>query len=257
MWVFANIYGYLFGWTWLRTFHRVLINFSLHGLGYDNVRYTGEERFVTKVLSKFDNIVCLDIGANVGKYTKYLVEHIGATVYAVEPSSATFKKLQQATAGLVRVHPLQVAISDHNGCTKLFSETATSETATLDPRLLHANAVAEEVRIVTVDTLVKDLSLSRIDFIKIDTEGWEYEVLKGMQQTLRDFKPKYIQFEFNILHLYRNCSLHSITEMVGEGSYEFYRLLPHGMSKIDPRRFIDNVFMFSNIVAKRKNQYLL
>lgn len=43
---------------------------------------------------------------------------------------------------------------------------------------------------VSIDGLAKDAALDRLDFIKIDCEGWEYKILKGTLGVLRQFKPK-------------------------------------------------------------------
>ena len=45
----------------------------------------------------------------------------------------------------------------------------------------------------TLDFFIKKINLKRIDFIKIDTEGYELEVLKGAQNTIKKFKPNFIQ----------------------------------------------------------------
>lgn len=52
-WVILNIFGYLFGRRFLAPLYRAIINFSLHGLGYDNMygeSWTGEEWFIKKIL---------------------------------------------------------------------------------------------------------------------------------------------------------------------------------------------------------------
>ncbi len=53
----------------------------------------------------------------------------------------------------------------------------------------------------------KKLSIKKIDLIKIDTEGYELEVLIGAKKTIEKFKPKYIQIEYNWHHLFKNVNL--------------------------------------------------
>ena len=131
----------------------------------------------------------------------------------------------------------------------LYSRDALSEKATLSETGA-GSALQEEVPLKTLDTLVKELGITKIDFIKIDTEGHELAVFKGMQQVLTSLAPKYIQFEFNHVHLYSNTSLYQLAQLLPE--YELYRLLPRGWLHIDPEKQSSNIYMFSNIIAKRK-----
>ena len=53
-----------------------------------------------------------------------------------------------------------------------------------------------------------------IDFIKIDTEGFEYEVLCGAQKTIKNYRPKFIQIEFNWHQLFTNNSLIDFSKVI-------------------------------------------
>ena len=69
----------------------------------------------------------------------------------------------------------------------------------------------------------KKINLKRIDFIKIDTEGYELEVLKGAQNTIKKFKPNFIQLEFNWHQLYKKNTLLMFQEILNNyHAYKFY-----------------------------------
>lgn len=243
-WVLLNIYGRLFGRRSLTGFHRTLLAISLHGLGYDNtwkMSYTGEGWFIGHVLPNYGVKVCLDVGANVGEYSKELLLH-GHEVHALEPSTHTFKALSRIEG----IHTYNVAVSNYDGRGSLFSPVKLAGTATLDRELLSKKDVEkEDVRVVTLDSFAAANHIAP-DFIKIDVEGFEREVLEGMK-TLR---PRVIQFEFNIMQLKRGYTLLALTALLP--GYAFYRLLPRGMIRIDPEKFVNNIFMFSNYVALRE-----
>ena len=96
----------------------------------------------------------------------------------------------------------------------------------------------------------------RIDFIKIDTEGHEFEVLVGAVKTIKKFKPNFIQLEFNWHQLYKKKTLLMFHELLQE--YSVHRILPFGKSivKIDPNRPENNIFHLSNVVfIKKKIHY--
>lgn len=249
-WVFLNYYGRVFGRGFMIPFHHALLNMSLHGLGFDNVQGTGEKWFIESVLAKKDINVCLDIGANVGNYSLLLLDHLDCVVYAMEPMPASFGSLQELSQHKPdKLIPINAAASNEIGVAQIFFTSTYSETATLDARVLRAGAPTStlDIATTTVDALVTSQKLSRIDFIKIDTEGYEREVLLGMQNTIEQLRPKYIQFEFNIMHLHRNYTLLSLLELLP--NYDLYRLLTHGWTRVDPNKFSANIYMFSNYVA--------
>ena len=252
-WLLSNIYGRLFAREWLSGFHHVLLNLSLHGLGYDNGYWskgTGEEYLIEEVLRKGNIRISIDIGANVGMYSRNLLEKTNTIVYAVEPLRSSYEALLQLEALYPnRITTIHGAIGNMDGTATVYSKGLMAETASLSPEVLSHIEIKEEVNIEKLDTLVQRLQIPHIDFIKIDTEGFEKEVLTGMENILQDYKPKYIQFEFNLLHLYRKYTLLDLTDLLK--GYEFYRLLPSGMLKINPRKFSSNIYMFSNVLAVR------
>jgi FkbM family methyltransferase len=249
-WRFSNLYGWLFGFAVLAPIHRVLLNLSLHGLGYDNAQHTGEEWFVKKVLAKANPMVCIDIGANVGAYSKLLATETSAAIYAIEPAAASFAALQQTAAAYPgRIQTVNAAISDRNGSGTLHSRDAMSEKATLSEVSGAGSALQQQVTLQTLDSFIAEAGITKVDFIKIDTEGHELAVFTGMQHTLQTMQPKYIQFEFNHVHLYNSTTLYQLTQLLP--GYTFYRLLPRGWIRIDPANQSSNIFMFCNIIAKR------
>ncbi len=251
-WVTCNWYGRIFGRPWLEHFNLAILNLALHGLGYNNSyrSFTGEQWFIRDVLKRGDIRVCIDVGANVGNYARELINTLDCTVYAIEPTSPSFAQLQKCAAERPNtLFPIQKAVLDAPDTVTMYSRAALDETASVDAGAFGPTAVREEVAADTLDTIVAPLNLTRIDLIKVDVEGYEREVFRGMQKTLTQFRPAYIQFEFNIAQLKRGYTVYDLCQMLPD--YEFYRLLPRGWIRIHPEKFASNIFMFSNIVAKR------
>jgi FkbM family methyltransferase len=243
-WVATNIYGRIFGQAFLAPLHHAIVTFSLHALGYGNMyrdTWTGEEWFVKKILAPKNPKVIFDVGANVGAYSKMLLAYTDATIFAFEPNPSSFRELSKLDN---RVHKINSAVSNTVGTQTLYFKFDFDGKASLDSRVRGGNSV--DVSTTTLADFVKENNITTVDYIKIDTEGFEREVIEG----LRDLKPMFIQFEFNINHLQRDCTLNEITKLLS--GYTFYRLLPAGWVQINPESYIDNIFIFSNVIAVRQ-----
>jgi FkbM family methyltransferase len=187
-----------------------------------------------------------DIGANVGTYSRLLIAELGCEVHAFEPATAAFERLStNAPRGL---NPHRAAVSNSEGEAILYSSRPASPTASLSQAF--GGTETETVVMTTIDTFCANNSINAVDFVKIDTEGYEREVLLGMQETIRRLRPRYLQFEFNIMHLQRGYTVYDLSLLLPD--YSFYRLLPNGWLKICTKQFSSNIFMFSNIVAVRR-----
>lgn len=243
LWDLGNVWGYLFGFSGLAPFHHAMVNLGLHGLGYDNMffdSWTGEERFIKRILSPTNPRVCIDVGANVGNYTRLLLKHTDSKIYAIEPSQTAFAHLSKIKDERLTI--INTAIADYEGTATLFSKGDADGSASLDPTVRVGSP--ETVRVQRLENIAPQ----ETDFVKIDVEGYELEVLRG----LAPMRPRFVQFEFNWHHLRRGHTLYEITKLLPD--YMFYRLLPHGWIKINPEKYVNNIFKFSNIVAVRAGQ---
>jgi len=134
----------------------------------------------------------LDVGANVGKYTLTSARAVGKEgfVVAVEPDNQNYLCLSMALEvnGCFNVYPVHVAASDFNGVLKLFNGL-NSGTHSVFCDQGRGLSVVECLRL---DDLVKRVGLKRLDWVKVDVEGAELSVLRGLQESLLQFKPKLI-----------------------------------------------------------------
>ncbi len=135
--------------------------------------------------------VALDIGAHVGVYTTALSGLVGPAgrVIALEPNPATFSLLaRNATADNITL--LQKAASDRERTAVLVPNAKNSG----DSRI----GVAENgitVSAVTIDSLTRDLPRGSIRYIKVDVQGHEHAVLRGMGSTLESSPDAILQIE--------------------------------------------------------------
>ena len=135
--------------------------------------------------------VILDIGANIG-CTAILFGGLAKTVHSFEPSASTFAFLQKnvSRAGLKHVVPHNFGLGAEPGeFTLSFSAANRSGGFVSNQVQASAGHKVETITIRTLDEVAASLKLPRVDFIKIDVEGFEGHVLKGGKQTLAKFRP--------------------------------------------------------------------
>jgi FkbM family methyltransferase len=138
-----------------------------------------------------DSEVILDIGANVG-CTALLFGELSKTVYAFEPSPTTFTFLEKNIfrSGLRNVFPQNIGLGAEPGeYTLTFAPKNRSGGFVSNQTQASAGHTIEKIVIRRLDDVLKSLKVLRVDFIKIDVEGFEGHVLRGARQTLATYRP--------------------------------------------------------------------
>jgi FkbM family methyltransferase len=134
--------------------------------------------------------VALDIGAHVGQFTILMGSLVGSTgrVLAFEPAPENFTELSANVAlnGFASVvEPVRSALSDRPGEAEFYSDGDTGGTEFSMFAERHGQSrTAFRVSCSTVDQVLDERGLARVQFMKIDTEGAELLVLRGAEQTL-------------------------------------------------------------------------
>jgi FkbM family methyltransferase len=137
--------------------------------------------------------VAVDVGANLGFVSGILSALTGpyGHVYSFEPSPATYAKLVEVISAnhYANISPFNMGCGRDEGSMVLYCPSS-SGNATMRPDTNMELATREKqtVRIVKLDDFLGS-KLQRLDFLKIDTEGYEDEVLAGAVGLLREFNP--------------------------------------------------------------------
>jgi FkbM family methyltransferase len=146
--------------------------------------------------------VILDVGANIGDWTAGLLEisghlHIPAHVHAFEPSRGTFSRLSARHGNSPDVTLVNEACSRNAGTAIMHVFEGDEWTNSLADPHDGRKSVSEEVRLTTVDNYCKAASIERIDLLKIDAEGHDFEVIAGASGMLDRGAVRILQFEYN------------------------------------------------------------
>lgn len=123
----------------------------------------------------------LDIGAHHGHTAiKYVERFPGCRIFAFEPVSANFNRLKNAVSHLPAITPVRSAVGDKRGKADIGLHPVNSEAHSL---VRKPGTETECIEVTTIDDFCADRGIQP-DFIKIDTEGFELEVLAGADLTL-------------------------------------------------------------------------
>jgi FkbM family methyltransferase len=258
-----NTYIYIFARPSMQFISVRLLHLAMNGVGYNNwwnLNTSGEENFL-KVLEKFNPQIIIDVGANTGQYSKRALALTSAKIIAFEPLPKAFEQLLELeNNNKERFFPIRKGVGIEDTCLDLFYGEADSPLASFSKEVNQVDFVgssninAMRVDVVSLDSFFhtfKKFELESIDLLKIDAEGFEYEVLMGAKNLIEKKIPKFIQIEFNQHQLFRGHTFYSIaSKLIG---YKAFRLLPFGsgLNSINPKSLDANIFCFANFVFIR------
>ena len=158
---------------------------------------------ILKYLTKEDTFI--DIGAHVGYFT-VLGSHLANKVYAFEPDKTNYDNLVRNCKinGLNNVETFQLAVGDCNRKVSFYENLDNDGGHALwNPGVHPFNQWCKEnvsMKIVdqgTLDTMVDFYKIDKVKMIKIDTEGAEVLILRGMEKTLKNKYLKVVICEHN------------------------------------------------------------
>jgi FkbM family methyltransferase len=153
------------------------------GTGYEGV-------FHHALMTALRKGICVwDVGANVGFYTSRFAEAVGpeGKVFAFEPSPFNRERLRKAVEpyGNVTVIPAALGERDGTASFRQGEDSLGASSRVLDGPAPGGQEDGSEVRMVRGDALLSSGAVSAPQVIKIDTEGFELEVLRGLEGFLR------------------------------------------------------------------------
>ena len=194
------------------------------------------------VIAQFiaEGSIVLDVGANYGQFAAYASKMVGkkGSVYCFEPLTYPVMVLKHMVflRNLKQVVVSKTAISDHAGTALIATPIAKGwkpkHALSYLSDNLEDNAVFEKVSVQTLDEFCDTQKIERIDFIKCDVEGSEFNVFSGATGILSKFKPL-IYCEVEKLYCERlNIDVSSIFQLLGNLGYRSY--LPDSNCSLAP-----------------------
>lgn len=142
----------------------------------------------------------VDAGANIGLHSLFFSRRVGESgkIYAFEPSKMIFGRLMAHIRdnGVTNIESLCMALGAEHGSAEVVDDVEDTSRTFLQSNLSDSGK-ASIVTVETLDAFVKLKRLERIDFLKIDVEGYESEILAGARGLLNRQVIKVIQIELD------------------------------------------------------------
>ncbi len=160
---------------------------------YKRIKEREEVRFLNRNIKPEMNII--DVGANIGFYSLILSDLIGSkgNVYSFEPEKNNFNHLKKICRNRKNIHCFNLAVGDMDKTINLY----VSKELNVDHRTFDNNEKRKITRVKCI-SIDKFFERKHIDFIKVDTQGFEFNVLKGMLKTLKLSKRIQILSELSV-----------------------------------------------------------
>lgn len=221
--------------------------------------------FLDKMLSP--DSIFIDIGAWIGPTTLFAAAK-GAHCHSFEPDPVAFKKFTanvNANASEIRsrVHANQLAITSHGKAVQLYTRFSFGDSGSSILSRIKDEGSSVEVGSTTLMDYVQQKALDRIDLIKMDIEGGEFDVIPAIGDVLSRYKPVvYLALHFPYLIEsaskagYPNRLVRRIRRMAFEslGMDPYKREKQHAMERLKGvlRAFKDHPYVYSSDLRPMK-----
>ena len=174
----------------------------LRKTGFDIIHYKDTlGRFILDDIGKyikFGNPLIFDVGANTGQSVKGFIEKFpDATIHSFEPSAETFEILRQNVSTNKNVNIWNFGLGSANEEKRFFENNNSDMSSFLALGEFGWGKIIKEtvIPIMTIDQFCLDHQITKIDLLKIDTQGYDFEVIKGAEKMISENKVGLLYFE--------------------------------------------------------------
>jgi FkbM family methyltransferase len=199
---------------------------------YGNVNYrlstNGEERAVASLSTDVIG-VAFDVGAYQGEWTTMVRRHHPhVLVHCFEVSPMVAEKLAVQFAGVDGIVVNRFGLGSGSGPRTLHVNDRLPDQTSLVERP-DSDTRAVEVQIRSGDDYIREHAIERVDFLKIDAEGHDLEVVRGFSSSLADGRVAVVQFEYGEWNVRSRQLLIDFYELMEPWGYRIGKVRPGGV----------------------------
>lgn len=193
----------------------------------------------------------VDVGANVGDWLEQIALEKGTQPFralAFEPSSSAFERLAARFSSDTRITLRPCAVGDAAGELEFSEEPAAGKGSSLVGGFSATQTLKRSVSVVRLDDEIAAAGWDRVDFLKIDAEGYDMRVLTGARGLLEQQRIGIVQFEYNRAWQLAGDTLFSAIRLLNASGYEVFVLKRDGLYTLNYALY-EEYFEYSNFVA--------
>lgn len=201
--------------------------------------------------------VIFDVGAHHGQtsimYSKLFKNGL---IYSFEPYAESFKYLSTKVKRYDNIKPFNVALGNKIGKSKFYINPS-SPTNSLLPTDAKAPQIwgdgllestdQTEVDVVTIDSFVEKYEIKRVDILKLDTQGTEYQIIEGAGKAFSEGRIKVIYTEIITMPTYiGQKELHEVLHIIQDKGFRLHNFYNYSLTNGKLRQ-VDAIFTHNDL----------
>ena len=199
-----------------------------------------EKNFIKNIAK--DNFIFFDVGSNLGTYTNFFMKsakEFNLEIHSFEPNTNLINQQKNSFKNKKKIIFNNFALGEIEGTSDLHI-TKISSQSSFDTKYIENKSDIKKIETVSVKTLDRYCEKNKIDyinFLKIDCEGFDLNVLKGATRLLSNNKIKFIKIETNF-----NSNIYNMNEISN-----FLSLYNYKIFAINNQKYLNNKLNFADI----------
>lgn len=208
---------------------------------------TEDEKILFNISKKYlhNPPVVFDVGAHKGSYTEYVLSQIpSAECILFEPNGELYNELVK------KYNAFGILLGETSGvkpfyqCTNDADELSSTYNRPVFSDVEHNQEI---IKCITMDSFCESTNINFIDFLKIDVEGAEMDVLKGSFKMLSKHKIMFLQVEYGGTYPDAGITFMDIINFIELYGYKIYELIEGKIQQVTKVNFIED-YRFTNFL---------
>lgn len=229
-------------------------------LHYDEIYYLD---LISKKLNGKNNLTIFDVGCNKGCYTEELISKLGINnnYYLFDPSIRFLNVCHSKFQRFNNIKLNNMALGDIEQINVKFNELESNDLdaegmSSFINRSVFKNYKVNTINVscTTLDSFVANNNIQKINFIKIDTEGFDLNVLKGSKNCFNKEIIDALQIEYGGCAFDNNYDLKDILDFISSFPYKLFIYINNEFVEITHKNYINfNKIMYCNLFISKIN----
>jgi FkbM family methyltransferase len=226
------------------------------GLGNLSISVYFETKYVMNILNKNKDLIIIDAGGGFGNYSALINKITQNTeIHIFEPLLNNYNFIKKRFIRNRNITVIKAAVSNKNMTKKIFYNAKKTELASLYNRsfLVSKSKIkySDLVKTIRLDEYIKKTVKKKIDLIKLDVEGSEFNCIMSLSKIIKDIN--FIQFEFGGCNADSRIFFRDFWVFFKKKDFSMFKISPFGLIQIfDYNDGYEN-FLTTNYLAKNNN----